>query len=148
MLPYPHLTLPSCPLIRWIKLISSFIFFNKSGVYFNELDSEVHIYEIKSFPSPPELVVMVMETICILLQAKDTSWKTAKALLADPKFLGRLINFEKNCILYAIIYFFKIESVLIYTAIPDVVLKKLKVYTDNPSFDPAIVAKVCCSSPH
>lgn len=54
------------------------------------------ISEIKSFTKPAELVRTVMEAVCILLQQKDVSWATAKALLADPNFLTSLYNFDKD----------------------------------------------------
>lgn len=84
--------------------------------------NKTDISEIKTFANPPELVQIVMESVCILLQAPDTKWATAKALLGDPKFLTRLINFDKD-------------------HIPESVLKKLKKYTDNPLFNPNAVSK-------
>lgn len=39
---------------------------------------------------------MVLEGVSILLEAKDTSWSCSKRLLADPKFIDHLVNFDKD----------------------------------------------------
>ena len=41
------------------------------------------------------MVMMVMEAVCVLLREKP-DWPTAKHLLAEPQFLKRLVNFDKN----------------------------------------------------
>eukprot|EP00002_Diphylleia_rotans_P007300 TRINITY_DN1682_c0_g1_i3.p1 TRINITY_DN1682_c0_g1~~TRINITY_DN1682_c0_g1_i3.p1 ORF type:complete len:1955 (-),score=398.96 TRINITY_DN1682_c0_g1_i3:368-6232(-) len=79
------------------------------------------ITEIKSFAKPPPLVLLVMEAVCTLLQAKP-DWDSAKKILGDTQFLSRLIKYDKD-------------------NIPDAVLKKLKRYIDDPTFQPANVAK-------
>jgi dynein heavy chain len=84
--------------------------------------NKTDISEVKSFPKPPDLVQYVMESVCILLQAPDVKWSTSKQLLGDPKFLSRLVFYDKD-------------------HIPEAVLRKLKKYTDNPQFDPNAVAK-------
>ncbi|PRP88057.1 dynein heavy chain 6, axonemal-like [Planoprotostelium fungivorum] len=84
--------------------------------------NKTDISEVKSFPKPPELVSFVMEAVCVLLQAPDTKWQTAKTILSDPKFLTRLINYDKD-------------------HIPENVLKRLRKYTENPQFEPNAVAK-------
>ncbi|KAL9959258.1 hypothetical protein ACROYT_G032565 [Oculina patagonica] len=80
------------------------------------------ISELKVFTTPPELVMTVMESICILLNAKP-DWATAKSILGDPKFLSKLMEYNKD-------------------NIADSTLKKLKKYIDNPKFTPEIVEKV------
>ncbi|XP_071825285.1 dynein axonemal heavy chain 6-like isoform X2 [Apostichopus japonicus] len=79
------------------------------------------IAEIKVFLKPPDMVLTVMETICILLGEK-ADWQSAKGLLADPQFLKRLMDYDKE-------------------KIPDSTLKKLKKYIENPKFVPEIVEK-------
>lgn len=49
-------------------------------------------------------------------------WQSAKGLLADPQFLKRLLDYDKE-------------------KIPDSTLKKLKKYIENPKFVPEIVEK-------
>ncbi|EDV29711.1 uncharacterized protein TRIADDRAFT_18356 [Trichoplax adhaerens] len=86
------------------------------------------IAEIRVFQSPPEMVLTVMEAVCVLLQVKP-DWISAKQILNDAGFLKRLIDFDKN-------------------NIPEVVLKKLKKYVENPRFIPEVVertSKACKS---
>ena len=79
------------------------------------------IAEVRVFASPPEMVTIVMEAVCILLGAK-TDWASAKSLLGDTQFLNRLLNYDKD-------------------NIADSILKKLKKYIENPKFIPEIVEK-------
>ena len=51
-----------------------------------------------------------------------TDWASAKVLLGDNNFLKRLYDYDKD-------------------NIPQSMLKKLKVYIDNPKFTPEIVEK-------
>eukprot|EP00879_Flechtneria_rotunda_P020212 GHRR01021253.1.p1 GENE.GHRR01021253.1~~GHRR01021253.1.p1 ORF type:complete len:968 (+),score=349.26 GHRR01021253.1:519-3422(+) len=79
------------------------------------------IVEIKSFPKPPLLVQMTMEAVCILKQEKP-DWETAKRVLSDTTFMKSLEEFDKD-------------------NIPDIVIKKLKKYIDDPQYQPDVVAK-------
>ncbi|XP_034255936.1 dynein heavy chain 6, axonemal isoform X2 [Thrips palmi] len=86
------------------------------------------INELKVFNKPPPLVRTVMEAVCLLLGQK-TDWATAKVVLADTNFLKKLQEYDKD-------------------HIPDMTLRKLKVYIDNKDFVPDVVAtqsKVCKS---
>ncbi len=51
--------------------------------------------EIKSYPTPPELVEIVMQAVMILRQS-DPSWAEAKRQLGDPQFIKQLVEFDKN----------------------------------------------------
>ena len=86
------------------------------------------IAEIRVFNKPPEMVMVVMEAVCVLLGMK-TDWASAKQLLGDPSFLKSLMHYDKD-------------------NIPEYVLKKLTKYTSNPNFTPEIVSKtsVACRS--
>ncbi|XP_071788570.1 dynein axonemal heavy chain 6-like isoform X3 [Asterias amurensis] len=79
------------------------------------------ISEIKVFNKPPDMVLTVMEAICILLGVKP-DWPSAKGLLSDPNFLKRLMDYDKD-------------------NVPDSLLKKLKKYIENPRFVPDVVEK-------
>ncbi|XP_033099985.1 dynein heavy chain 6, axonemal-like [Anneissia japonica] len=79
------------------------------------------IAELKVFSTPPDLVMTVMEAVCIVLFVKP-DWPSAKGLLGDPTFLKKLMEYDKD-------------------NIPDSLLKKLKKYIDNPKFVPDIVEK-------
>ena len=54
-----------------------------------------YIAEIKSFVSPPADVAIVMSSVMIVL-GKDPTWASVKKELADPKFVDRVINFDKD----------------------------------------------------
>ncbi|XP_067124199.1 dynein axonemal heavy chain 10, partial [Centruroides vittatus] len=49
------------------------------------------ITEIRSFVSPPPVVMTVALCICALL-GKQTSWKTARAMMSEPTFMENLLN--------------------------------------------------------
>ena len=83
--------------------------------------SKGDIVEIKNFKTPPSLVQMVMEGVCILLGAKP-DWDSAKKVLGDTQFLSRLVNFDKD-------------------NIPPAVMKKIIKYYDDPQFTPEAVER-------
>ncbi|XP_073398257.1 dynein axonemal heavy chain 6 [Dendrobates tinctorius] len=88
------------------------------------LDSldKADISEIRVFTSPPDMVMTVMEAICILLNSKP-DWMTAKQLLGDSNFLRRLMEYDKE-------------------NIKPQILLKLQRYISNPNFIPEKVEKV------
>ncbi|XP_053317654.1 dynein axonemal heavy chain 6 [Spea bombifrons] len=88
------------------------------------LDSldKADISEIRVFTKPPDLVMTVMESICILLNAKP-DWPTAKQLLGDSNFLKKLLEYDKE-------------------NIKPQILLKLQKYVTNPEFVPEKVEKV------
>ncbi|XP_069092738.1 dynein axonemal heavy chain 6 isoform X2 [Pleurodeles waltl] len=88
------------------------------------LDSldKADISEIRVFTKPPDLVMTVMEAICILLNAKP-DWATAKQLLGDGGFLKKLFEYDKE-------------------NIKPQILQKLQKYINNPDFVPEKVEKV------
>ncbi|XP_077201567.1 dynein axonemal heavy chain 6 isoform X2 [Paroedura picta] len=88
------------------------------------LDSldKADISEIRVFTKPPDLVMTVMEAICILLNAKP-DWATAKQLLGDSNFLKKLLEYDKE-------------------NIKSQILQKLQKYMNNPDFVPEKVEKV------
>ena len=51
--------------------------------------------EVKSYPTPPELVETVMQAVMILRQS-DPSWAEAKRQLGDPQFIKQLVEFDKD----------------------------------------------------
>ena len=80
------------------------------------------VMEIKSFSKPPQLIKTVMEAVCVMKGVKP-DWVNSKKQLSDSKFLGSLIDYDKDSIM---------ESTL----------KKLKKYTDMEDFNPEKVGKV------
>jgi dynein heavy chain len=79
------------------------------------------ITEIKGYANPHPIVLMVLEAVCILLNEK-TDWANIKVVMQDLYFLDKLKSYEKN-------------------NIPDNILKKVRVYTSKPEFDPQIVGQ-------
>ncbi|XP_056265579.1 dynein axonemal heavy chain 6 [Pseudoliparis swirei] len=86
------------------------------------------ISEIKVFTKPPDLVMTVMEAVCILLSCKP-DWQGARQLLGDSNFLRRLTDYDKD-------------------NIKTQILQKLQKYINNPDFIPEKVEKVsrACTS--
>jgi len=60
-----------------------------------ELLDKKFIAEIKSFTSPPADVATVMSAVMIVLQ-KDPTWQTVKKELADPNFVKKIMEFDKE----------------------------------------------------
>ncbi|XP_061765226.1 dynein axonemal heavy chain 6 [Nerophis ophidion] len=87
----------------------------------NSLD-KADISELKVFTKPPDLVMTVMEAICILLNYK-ADWASAKKLLGDSNFTRYLVEYDKD-------------------NIKPQVLAKLQKYINNPDFVPEKVEKV------
>ncbi|GIQ87318.1 dynein heavy chain, partial [Kipferlia bialata] len=79
------------------------------------------ISEVKGFKSPSDLVVLVLEAVCILLKEKP-DWDNAKKVMGDSGFLKRLYDLDKD-------------------NIKEGTLRKLRAYIANPQFQPDIVAK-------
>jgi len=86
----------------------------------NSLDKK-DIQEVKTFATPPEMVQVTMEAVCVLFERK-TDWKTAKSLLNEGDFIQQLFDFDKD-------------------NVKDKTLKKLKVYMENEKFTAEIVGK-------
>uniref|UniRef100_A0A9J8BJA1 Dynein, axonemal, heavy chain 6 n=1 Tax=Cyprinus carpio carpio TaxID=630221 RepID=A0A9J8BJA1_CYPCA len=98
----------------------------------NALD-KADISEIRVFTKPPDLVMTVMEAVCILcrlhflsfhcLHPTRTDWASAKQLLGDGNFLKKLMDYDKD-------------------NIKPQILQKLHKYITNPDFVPEKVEKV------
>lgn len=73
-----------------------------------------HITELKSFTSPPQLVRLVMQAVCVLL-GRPPTWTEALRTLADIRFLERLRSFDRD----------HVDPSLIARA---------KLYTNHPDF--------------
>uniref|UniRef100_H2YVQ5 AAA+ ATPase domain-containing protein n=1 Tax=Ciona savignyi TaxID=51511 RepID=H2YVQ5_CIOSA len=83
---------------------------------------------IRVYIYPPLLVVKVMNAVCVLLQVKP-DWPQAKQLMADPQFLKKMVQLDRD-------------------AIPDRVFAKVRRITRDPDFTPEQVEKVssACTS--
>uniref|UniRef100_A0A6Q2Z4C9 Dynein, axonemal, heavy chain 6 n=1 Tax=Esox lucius TaxID=8010 RepID=A0A6Q2Z4C9_ESOLU len=88
------------------------------------LDSldKADISEIRVFTKPPDMVMTVMEAVCILLGSKP-DWPSAKQVLGDSYFLRKLMDYDKE-------------------NIKPQILQKLQRYISNPDFVPEKVEKV------
>ena len=80
------------------------------------------ITEIKSYTTPPKLVMTTMEAVQILRKQK-IDWASAKKSLGESDFLKQLAEFDKD-------------------HISEGTRKKLAKYTSNPEFTPDKVGKV------
>lgn len=56
-----------------------------------------HVVEIKSFTSPPLLVHLVLDAICVLFRYEPT-WDNARKVLSDPNVVQTLLTFDKDAI--------------------------------------------------
>ena len=93
----------------------------------NSLDKG-EIAELRGLKQVPELVLNVLEAVCILLGVKP-DWPTAKNLISEPTFMQMLIEFDKD-------------------NVSDATLKRIRRYIESPKFVPDEVGKVsraCCS---
>lgn len=75
-----------------------------------------YIAEIKSFPSPPAEVEMVMYAVMVILQ-KETTWISVKKELADSQFVKKIKEFDKD-------------------KVSPKILKSIEKYTKRQDFDP------------
>ncbi|KAI8619311.1 dynein heavy chain and region D6 of dynein motor-domain-containing protein [Chytriomyces sp. MP71] len=80
------------------------------------------IAELKVFSKPPDLVLLVLEAICILFKVKP-DWESSKKLLSDPQLMKKMAEYDKD-------------------NIPEAITKKLRKYIENPSFNADAVEKV------
>ncbi|ORY38879.1 hypothetical protein BCR33DRAFT_853838 [Rhizoclosmatium globosum] len=80
------------------------------------------IAELKVFSKPPDLVLLVLEAICILFKVKP-DWESSKKLLSDPQLMKKMAEYDKD-------------------NIPESITKKLRRYIENPIFNPESVEKV------
>ncbi|KAI9224248.1 dynein heavy chain and region D6 of dynein motor-domain-containing protein [Blastocladiella britannica] len=80
------------------------------------------VAEMKAFAKPPELVVLVLEAVCVLFKVKP-DWDSSKKLLSDPQFLRKIQEYDKD-------------------SVNDALAKKLRKYVESPNFTPEAVEKV------
>ena len=79
------------------------------------------IQEVRNYVRPPPLVMLTMDCVLMMIGEKS-DWSTAKQILTDPKFLDRLLAFDKD-------------------AITDSKLKKLEKYIQKSEYQPDQVGK-------
>ncbi|KAK2951696.1 putative Dynein axonemal heavy chain 1 [Blattamonas nauphoetae] len=80
------------------------------------------ISEVKSFARPPDLVMFVMQAVCLLFGQPQT-WEAAKKMM-NAEFLGKLADYDKD-------------------SLDDKLKAKLKkTYISSPNFQPEVVESV------
>lgn len=56
-----------------------------------------HIIEIKSFNSPPLLVHLVLDAICVMFSLEPT-WENARRILSDSNVVQNMLSYDKDAI--------------------------------------------------
>ncbi len=54
-----------------------------------------HIIEIKSFNSPPQLVHLVLDAICVMFAVEPT-WENARKILGDANIVNNMLSYDKD----------------------------------------------------
>lgn len=93
---------------------------DKAAEALNTLN-KTNLTELKSFGSPPDIVVKVCAAVLVLYSKgkipKDRSWKQCKLMMSKvDEFLSNLVNFDKD-------------------NIPPEVIKEVGIYMADPEFD-------------
>eukprot|EP00232_Nephroselmis_pyriformis_P029065 CAMPEP_0182867354 /NCGR_PEP_ID=MMETSP0034_2-20130328/8675_1 /TAXON_ID=156128 /ORGANISM="Nephroselmis pyriformis, Strain CCMP717" /LENGTH=4528 /DNA_ID=CAMNT_0024999703 /DNA_START=83 /DNA_END=13669 /DNA_ORIENTATION=- len=78
--------------------------------------------ELKAYAKPPALVELTLGAVMTVLK-KAPTWDSCKKELGDTNFMERLLKFDKDLLV-------------------DALLKKIKKYTDNSDFTPDVIGKV------
>ena len=94
--------------------------YHKAVKALSKLDKK-DISEMKTFTTPPEMVGVVMEAVCLLLGRKQT-WVEAKKVLGELNFLDQLKTYDKD-------------------GLTSRIVKKLSKYIKRDDFTPERVAK-------
>lgn len=80
------------------------------------------IVEMKSYPTPPQELVMVISAVCVFFSKKE-NWDEGKKLMNEPKkFLESLMDYNKD-------------------SIPEKIVKKVRKYIKMKNFKPEIILK-------
>eukprot|EP00966_Prymnesium_polylepis_P319810 7376235-Prymnesium_polylepis.1 len=85
--------------------------------------SKADLNEVKSYNSPPALVLKVMEAVCFLLLGRLAGWDDAKKVLSDPDLMRKLITYDKD-------------------NIPPRTIAAVTKYYNDPEFVPEVVVRV------
>ena len=54
--------------------------------------------EIRALPSPPEMVKLALESVCLLLGEAAADWKAIRAILMKDSFIPAIVNFSTDMI--------------------------------------------------
>ncbi|CAL4067976.1 unnamed protein product, partial [Meganyctiphanes norvegica] len=57
-----------------------------------------HLNEVKVFATPPPMVKLALESICLLLGRATTEWKAIKSVIVKDSFITDVINFDTESI--------------------------------------------------
>ncbi|TPX53424.1 hypothetical protein SeMB42_g00788 [Synchytrium endobioticum] len=55
-----------------------------------------HLTEVRSMANPPDAVKMAMESVCILLGNRLSSWKDVQIIIRRDDFIASMVNYETN----------------------------------------------------
>ena len=55
-----------------------------------------HLAEIRAMPTPPPLVKLALEAICMMLGKPDTDWKGIRSIIMGDNFISSIVNFRTD----------------------------------------------------
>jgi len=53
-----------------------------------------HLVELRALPSPPRLVKIALESVCLLLGEPTTDWKEIRGIIMRENFVPTIVNFS------------------------------------------------------
>lgn len=55
-----------------------------------------HLVEVRGMANPPALVKLAMESVCVLLGEKTSSWKDVQMVLRRNDFIASIVNYDTD----------------------------------------------------
>lgn len=55
-----------------------------------------HLTELRSMLNPPETIKLCMESVCVILGYKTSSWRDVQAIIRRDDFISSIVNFDSS----------------------------------------------------